>query len=84
MSRDSWIWLGIGLFTGGFIVYLLLNKSSQIPEASVPPQPRLGQSAPVYRMNYGTKYVNEEQWEWTDWRGRERRIVVKRNVKVDV
>lgn len=29
-----------------------------------------------------TSYLNEEIWEWTDYRGRDRKITVTRNAKV--
>lgn len=69
---DQWGW--VLLFAGvaiGAVVYLALSRG--------------GSSAPLYKpVSHQPVYLNEEVWRWTDWRGRNREIVIHREVKMGV
>lgn len=44
------------------------------------PRPQLPISPPTLPFAGGS-YTNEETWEWVDYKGRERKIVVHRNAR---
>ncbi len=47
---------------------LLRQLAGQLPQAP-------------FQEDEGATYSNEEVWEWTDWRGRERKITVSRHAQ---
>ena len=77
-SGDAFLLLA-GAIVGGLAVYMLFFRSQAY--ALNPPR------AVVYRPfqgkaeAYSPVQKNEENWEWTDWRGRPRKITVHREVK---
>lgn len=64
-------WLGPPLPACLGITWPWLGESSAL---SLPALPFLG--------NLESSYENEEEWNWIDWKGRERKITVTRKAKV--
>ena len=76
---DSWNWILLlgGIAIGAVVVYLFLK----------PAQPLAVSSQPMY--TYGTKeakpiLTNSEVLEWKDWKGRDRKLTIHREVKQNV
>jgi len=76
----------------GFVNFLLFplfalsamaqsQMQMQLPTQSPPAQQQL--SLPVANNTAPVMQTNEERWEWTDYRGRKREIVVHRKVKTE-
>jgi hypothetical protein len=80
-STDKIILLiaGIG-FAVGVAFYVLRPKTSAITYKVVQSNQPFTASQEV-TSNEKVRYENEETWTWTDWKGREREIVVHRKVK---
>jgi len=77
-SGDAFLLLA-GAVVGGLAVYMLFFRSQSYavdyPGAVVyrPLQGKAEAYSPIQK--------NEETWEWTDWRGSSRKIIVHREVK---
>lgn len=79
MDAEDVFLLIAGAVIGGLAVYMLFFKSQSYavnnPGALVyrPVQEKAKVYSPIQK--------NKETWEWTDWRGRPRKITVQREVK---
>jgi len=76
MPKDTnWTWLAIGLIVGiplGIGLYFFLTKQPiSFPQTT----------SPLYHSATTPKYQNKETWSWKDWKGRERKLTVEREVK---
>jgi hypothetical protein len=69
MADDNWFLVVLGLLGVGALIYLVLGNRPQ--SAALP------QSAPLPSVAIN----NEEKWQWVDWQGRSREIIVHRDVR---
>jgi len=69
MADDNFLLVVLGFLGLGALIFLVLNKPN--PSTSLPQQP----TQPSVAIN------NEEKWQWVDWQGRSREIIVHRDVR---
>ncbi len=73
MDLDDAVLLLAGAILGGIAVYVLFFRSQPYSQVQTYVKPEAKVYKPVA--------VNKEVWEWTDWKGRPRKITVSREVK---
>ena len=68
---ERWLWLGFGVLVGAAAVWVLRQVALNTYRAAPAP--------PTAREP--STYSNEEVYEWVDWKGRNRKLVVHRDVR---